>query len=119
MIKNSLIIGGIIKAICKCEFETDFMAGSSAKNYLDVCNAPAICMSCKTFMVKNFLADDTKCESCDSQIIFYNNNALQRLSSEKCVNDTAKKEFVLPEEKYLCPKCDKKEMKFEHTGCWD
>jgi len=99
--------------------ETDFMDGSSATNYLNVCNAPAICMSCKTFMVKNYLSDDTKCESCDSQIIFYNNNVLQRLSSEKYVLYTDKTEFILPEEKCLCPKCNKKEMKFEHTGCWD
>jgi len=111
-------MGGIIKAICKCGFETGFMGGSSAANYINVCNAPAICISCKTFMVKNYLSDNTKCESCNSQIIFYNNKILQGLPSEKSVHDTAKKEFVLPEVNCLCPKCDEIKMKFLSTGCW-
>ena len=32
-------MGGIIKAICECGFETDLMTGSSANNYNEVCNA--------------------------------------------------------------------------------
>ena len=49
-------MGGIIKAICECGFETDFAAGSSASNYKTVCNAPALCLKCRQFTVKNYFS---------------------------------------------------------------
>lgn len=112
-------MGGIIKAICKCGFETDFMAGSSATNYNEVCNAPAICFKCRKLVIKNYLSEDLICPACRNQVTFYNHQSLQKHDQNEDLTHTLSKDFVLPEVNCHCPKCGRKEMQFLHTGCWD
>jgi predicted RNA-binding Zn-ribbon protein involved in translation (DUF1610 family) len=112
-------MGGIIKAICKCGFESDFMAGSSASNYNEACSAPAICYTCKKLVVKNYLLDDLTCPACNNQVIFYNHKSLQNPGKNGVLTNSQTRDFTLPEVNCLCPKCGKKEMMFLHTGCWD
>jgi len=108
-------MGGIIKAICECGFETDLMTGSSANNYHKVCNAPALCLNCSKLLTNNYLSDDTKCSTCDNPVTFYNDSSLH----ETAENNMESVYFFLPEGNCLCPACGKMKMRFIHTGCWD
>ena len=112
-------MGGIIKAICKCGFEPDFMAGSSASKYNEVCNAPAICSKCSKLVIKNYLSDDSNCPTCNNQVIFYNHKLLHNLDKNGVLTNLHTRDFTLPDVNCLCPKCGKKGMEFLHTGCWD
>jgi len=119
VVKTDLIMGGIIKAICKCGFETDFMTGSSATNYNEVCNAPAICFKCSKLVTRNYLSEDAACPACSNPLVFYNQRSLQDLGENEKLLHPQTGVFILPVVNCLCPKCNKKEMKFLHTGCWD
>ena len=95
-------MGGIIKAICKCGFETDFMGGSSATNYSEVCNAPAICFKCKKIIIKNYLSDDINCQTCSNPVTFYNHKSLQQQDKNEDLTDPLTRELALPEVNCLC-----------------
>ena len=115
-------MGGIIKAVCECGFETDFMGGSGGRNFNEVCYAPALCPACKTFFVENYTKDDPVCPKCSGAITFYDASMLQAGGGGATTQAEAGTEtpslFILPRTLCFCPKCEKMTMKFIHTGCW-
>jgi len=119
---NRCIVGGIIKAVCACGFETDFMGGSGRQNVDEVCYAPALCPACKIFLVENYMKENPVCPKCDAAIMFYDSSALQAGRNDRQTpaeeNIAAPGLFILPRTSCFCPKCEKMTMKFIHTGCW-
>ncbi len=113
-------MGGIIKATCQCGFQTEFMGGSGKDNFDEVCHAPALCSSCSELIVANYMNEASACEKCGKPLIFYNEPKLQENSSNDLNNSPDQRDpiFILPSEKCLCPKCNKKELQFIHVGCW-
>lgn len=122
-------MGGIIKAHCKCGFESEnIYAGGGMLNFHEICNAPAICLNCNIFLIKNYMKKHSKCSECRGKVTFYNDLQVQEQVSEsyKWYNDMfswnvsdEKGEFRLPDTKYLCPKCNKMTMEFLDVGNWD
>lgn len=122
-------MGGIIKAHCKCGFESeDIYAGGGRSNFLEVCNAPAICLNCNIFLIKNYMKEQSNCPKCRKKVVFYNDPQVQEQASEsyESYNDIfswnvsdEKGEFRLPDTKYLCPKCKEMTMEFLDIGNWD
>ena len=71
-------MGTIIKAICKCGFESDdIFAGGSMFNFKTNCSAPAICPNCSKFQKGNYLNKESNCFVCKTKLTFYNNPILQ------------------------------------------
>ncbi len=112
-------MGGIIKAICECGFKTDFIAGSTSTNYNEVCNAPALCLNCRNFLVKNYLSDYKICPVCNNSITFYNDPCLQKKnkSNNSYINNFIKTDFILPDTECLCPECSNTKMRFVRISC--
>lgn len=122
-------MGSIIKAICECGFESgDIFAGGGFLNFQTICSAPAICLNCNRFLIKNYMKKYSKCPVCWKKVTFYNDPSVQIQINESYkksdnvfswhVNDE-KGEFRLPNTRYLCPKCGKMTLKFEKVGNWD
>ena len=111
-------MGGFIKAKCECGFETDFMGGSSRETMDTVCNAPAICLNCNTFLVLNYLSKDTLCPHCKGKVTFYDDSNLLEEDTAQRRSSFKADYFILPNVRCLCPKCKKKQMSFKHVGCW-
>jgi len=120
-------MGSMLKAVCKCGFSSEFGAGAGMSNFKEFCAAPAICHSCKLFVVENYLAREKKCPKCSGALTFYNDLYLQA----KPLNNKKKREsvfhwnlpengvFILPDTLYLCPSCGKFKMKIQFVGCFD
>ena len=119
-------MGTIIKAICNCGFKSeDVFAGGGFSNFRTICLAPALCLNCKTFVVKNYLNKYSRCPVCRKKVTFYNNPILQvstvDLDKESIFSwhTKEKEEFLLPDTLYLCPKCEQIRLKFVWIGNWD
>lgn len=117
-------MGIIIVAKCECGFESDeIYAGGGMRNYHDNCSAPAVCLNCNQFLVKNYMKKYAKCPKCRKKVIFYNDKQLQEKSdNERTIlewNAMNDQQFTLPEIKFYCPKCRKKTMNFHWGGLWD
>ncbi|MBT7087989.1 hypothetical protein HN928_03400 [bacterium] len=121
-------MGSIIRAHCKCGFESeDIYAGGGMMNFHEICNAPAICLHCNTFLIKNYMKKYSKCPKCRKKVTFYNDSQVQEKVSESDESyydifswDMEEKgTFFLLNIQYYCPKCKKKSLKFVDIGNWD
>ena len=121
-------MGTIIKAICKCGFESkDILAGGGFSNFQTTCMAPAICLNCRKFLVKNYKEKDENCPTCGKKVVFYNDPSLQIRIKEPTkarvifswrISDDGK-DFRLPDTLYLCPECGEMTLTFVEGGFWD
>jgi DNA-directed RNA polymerase subunit M/transcription elongation factor TFIIS len=120
-------MGSIFKASCPCGFRSDSLfLGGGFKNFETYCGAPALCTSCGSLTVINYLEENPRCRNCGGPVRFYNNSQLQsrKPSSKQMVEEVFSWKyksgiFTLPNTEYLCPKCGKMTMRFEHQGMWD
>jgi len=121
-------MGSIIKAICKCGFESeDIFAGGGFRNFQTTCTAPAICLNCQRFLIKNYMKKHGKCPDCGKEVTFYNDPSVQTQMNESekprdifswHISDE-RGDFQLPNTRYLCPKCGKMTLIFILIGNWD
>jgi len=121
-------MGGIIRAICKCGFESDkIFAGSGFRNFQTVCAAPAICLNCRRLLIKDYMKKQEKCPDCGREVTFYTDPSLQaQMNESKKPEDIfswhlsdGMGDFQLPNTQYLCPKCGKMTLTFILIGNWD
>jgi hypothetical protein len=121
-------MGSKLRGLCRCGFDTgDIFAGGGFVNFMETCNAPAICVNCSEFLVRNYMARDTAvCPGCEGKVTFYDDPSVQAPLGEKRYDYlfvwriTDKDEFFkLPDTNFLCPKCKKMTLVFEEVGSWD
>ncbi len=115
-------MGDMLRAACKCGFKMDFLGGGGMRNFQTFCSAPGYCAKCKKFVLGNYLDPNAKCPDCGSTFKYYNDPSLQTptKTTETVFSwNTKRGEFRLPNTTYLCGKCGKFNLKFEHTGNWD
>lgn len=121
-------MGSILKASCPCGFASgEFPAGGGMRNFRTFCAAPAICLTCRKFLVVNLLDKEHPCPHCKSAVTVYDDSSVQAepkgpQQQEGAVfswNLDDRGQFRLPMSKYLCPKCGGKTMTFQHVCCWD
>ncbi len=121
-------MGSILRGLCKCGFDTgDIYVGAGFVNFMETCNAPAICLHCNEFLVRNYMAGDAaRCPGCEAKVTFYDDPSVQDASGKKrydylFVWRIADKDefFKLPDTNFLCPKCKKMALIFEEIGNWD
>ena len=122
-------MGNIFRGLCQCGFDTnEIFVGGGFVNFMDTCNAPAICPHCNEFLIRNYMKKNAaRCPGCHSIVTFYDDPSLQRPSTGTDEYDylfiwrIADKDefFKLPDTKYLCPKCRNMTLRFEDKGCWD
>ncbi len=116
-------MGDILQGICECGFDTgNIPGGGGFSDFETNCSAPAVCINCKKFLVKNYLKKYSKCPACRKKVTFYNNPSLQIEISQTGSNYNhvfSWDDFYLPDTLYWCPKCEKKKMRFIDVGCFD
>lgn len=116
-------MGSLLHAECRCGFISNFPAGGGMLNFTDTCYAPAVCVACGEFFIRNYFSKFIKCPKCRKKAHFYDDPSLQ--SSE--VTDRAvfawnlddEREFVLYDKDYLCPECKQFTLKFTEAGNFD
>ncbi len=121
-------MGNILRGRCACGFDTgDVFAGGGFITYTDMCNAPAVCLSCSEFLVRNYLKKETTvCPGCHGRVTFYDDPSLH--SAQQHIEGDgflftwklADREghFKLPRARFLCPKCRQMALVFEDKGSW-
>ena len=121
-------MGSILRGLCKCGFDTgDIYVGAGFVNFMETCNAPAICLHCNEFLVRNYLKKETTvCPGCHGKVTFYDDPSLSAphphvegdgcLFTWKLANRDG--HFKLPRADFLCPKCKKTTLVFEDLGSW-
>ena len=122
-------MGSILQGRCTCGFDTDkIFVGAGFINFMDTCNAPAICPNCGELLVRNYMEkSNARCPVCHKGVTFYDDPSLNDPSAEFEEYDylftwrIADKDefFKLADIKHLCPKCKNMTLKFEDKGCWD
>jgi Zn finger protein HypA/HybF involved in hydrogenase expression len=122
-------MGTILRGLCKCGFDTgDIFVGAGFANFMDTCNAPAICLHCSEFLVRNYMKKDTAlCPGCDGKLTFYDDPSLWDPSAKIEKHGylftwrIADRDefFKLPDAKFLCPTCKSITLVFEDIGRWD
>ena len=66
-----ITMGIIIKAICKCGFESeDIFAGGGFLNFQTNCSAPAICLNCRRFLIKNYMKKTRNVQYVERKFLF-------------------------------------------------
>jgi hypothetical protein len=116
-------MGDILIAKCKCGFKEQFHAGGGKANFKTFCGAPAYCKKCNAFRVGNYLNPDKTCDTCGSEIMFYNNIGLQKQGKKPKGNafgwNMSQGNFLLPKTQYFCAKCGKFKLEFKSIGNFD
>lgn len=122
-------MGNILQGLCRCGFDTgDIFAGGGFVNFMDTCNAPALCPNCNEFLIKNYMKNGSnRCPACHSRVTFYDDPSLHDPSPGDDQYDfvfvwriNGRDDFFkLPDAKFLCPKCNNMSLVFEDKGCWD
>ncbi len=122
-------MGTIIRGRCQCGFDTkDVFAGGGFVNFMDTCNAPAVCLDCGEFLVRNYInRNNVRCPGCNKLVTFYDDPSVFEHWQEAKEHDylftwrIADKDefFKLPDARFLCPKCKKMTLIFEDRGKWD
>lgn len=114
---------------CGCGFDTDrVFVGAGFTNFIDTCNAPAICLNCGEFLVRNYVEKGTaRCPACKKRVTFYNDPSVHDC---KCADGDPEylitwwiagrdEFFKLEDTRYLCPRCGKMTLVFSDRGLWD
>jgi Zn finger protein HypA/HybF involved in hydrogenase expression len=121
-------MGDMLQALCECGFKSKIiLAGGGIVNFTHYCGAPAVCLHCQEFLIKNYKKKYSKCPSCGKKVTFYNDSSLQIPVSESYKNhkifewhiNNEKVDFQLQDTQYFCPKCRKMTLTFECVGNWD
>jgi len=121
-------MGNKLRGRCECGFDTgEIFAGAGFISHTDVCNAPAVCLDCGEFLVRDYLKRDASlCPGCHEKLTFYDDPSLYTLPpgvegngclfAWKLANSDG--HFRLPRASFLCPKCRKMTLVFEDHGTW-
>lgn len=116
-------MGSILKAECSCGFVTTFPAGGGVLNFTDTCFAPAICVDCGEFFIRNYFSKFIKCPKCHKKAYFYDNPSLHSNEITDNIvfswNLQDEREFILYDKDYLCPKCKQFSLRFSELGFFD
>ncbi|MBN2224701.1 MAG: hypothetical protein JW765_08530 [Deltaproteobacteria bacterium] len=122
-------MGIILRGLCGCGYDTgDMFIGGGFTNFMDTCNAPAVCLQCSELVIRNYAKrGSARCHACRSSLTFYDDSSLHDPSPENEVSDylfvwriSGKNEyFKLPDTNYLCPKCRNMTLVFKDKGHWD
>jgi hypothetical protein len=121
------MMGSAINAKCPCGFSSDDLAvGGGMANFQTYCGAPALCETCRTIEIVNYLDDQPVCPGCQGAITFYNSPSLRRKLGRGSKIEPVfswkleKGSFKLPDTEYRCPRCGEVKMRFFDAGvCWD
>jgi hypothetical protein len=130
-------MGGLIKAICECGFESDDLPiGSGMMDYKEgVCGVPNYCDNCKIIgvaIIKDQISKSSSnaetenkitCRQCGREAHYYGEIVKGKIEYKAdniadwpVTND---KVWVLKNKFYYCPKCQKNRIKFYFSGYWD
>jgi len=118
-------MGSIFEAMCYCGFQSgNLPLGGGFRDFETNCSIPALCEKCGHFGLYNYIEKSPVCTECGNEVTFYTSPHLQgdhrygdgELFSWNIDDDTT---VFLPLTDYLCPKCGKMNMFFEHIGMWD
>ena len=107
-------------AECKCGFLVVFAIGRPTPKNRYTFYAPAICLDCGEFFLRNYCSVFIKCPKCRKKAHFYDEPFLQ--SKEIAVGTVVswlvdeERRFTLYNKNYLCPKCKRFSMKFFGGG---
>jgi ribosomal protein S27AE len=121
-------MGDMLQAMCECGFKSEpILAGGGMVNFTHYCGAPAVCLHCQDFLIKNYKKKYSKCPSCGKKVTFYNDPSLQLPVTESYKHhqifewhiNNEKADFRLQDTQYFCPKCGKMTLTFECIGNWD
>jgi len=121
-------MGSALNAKCPCGFSSEeLFVGGGMTNFETYCGAPALCESCRTVEVVNYLDERPKCPTCKGPLKFYDDPTLRRkprrVSSRTPLVFSWKLDkgsFKLPNTQYRCPRCGEVKMRFFDAGVeWD
>jgi hypothetical protein len=122
-------MGNILRGLCKCGYDTgDIFAGAGFANFMETCNAPALCTHCNEFLVRNYmLKNEATCPGCGDPVTFYDDPSLYDSDPKVFRGDylfvwrIADRDefFKLPDTNFFCPGCKKLTLVFEDMGRWD
>jgi hypothetical protein len=123
-------MGGILEAHCACGFESGhLLVGGGMLTFHEICHAPAVCLRCNIFLMKNYMKKYSKCPECNKKVVFYNDPSVQMefVSSSHDEEDQIfswyldeeRGHFDLPKTTFFCPNCKNVTLKFRDIGNWD
>jgi len=118
-------MGDIVVAECDCGYQTKNLGlGGGMQDFTTYCGFPYLCLNCREVTVANFLDAEPSCRSCGSRsITAYNAEPLMGERENGVVFNwyinSERGELTLPEGTYLCPKCERKTLRFLWAGMFD
>lgn len=84
----------------------------------------ALCKKCSSLLVLDYLKKKVRCPECKGEVIFYNNETLQKKTKSKYpvfewyINEEIGS-VILPDTNYTCPSCGEMKLMVERAGSWD
>jgi hypothetical protein len=105
-------MGSVLKAICKCGFEKEFLFGGGMMDFNTVCNVPALNKETGEFVVENYLS-----KSSSEDLSFYNQPNMY--SGDLGDEYHQWSGVLLKQTGNLCPNCKSFTMNFELIACYD
>ena len=105
-------MGSVLKAICKCGFEQEFLFGAGMMDFETVCNVPAVNKETGEFTVENYFNKDSL-----ENLSFYTQ---PEMYSGKIIDDYHEwGEVLLKPTANFCPKCKNFKLTFEGIALFD
>jgi hypothetical protein len=119
-----MMMGSLLKAHCKCGYESKMAVGGGMTSFKTYCGFPVYCRSCKTLFQANLYGEEVRCPTCKgSQVAPYDDESMCEKSGKRVFSWSAAeklgRKLILTDGNYLCPECSNFSMHFESIGCWD
>lgn len=113
-------MGSILKGICiNCGYETkDLYYGGGMRNFNTSCKFPVLDKVEKEIKMGNIMGRKGVVKQ-NPNLVFYDDRSLSDRKLQNKDNNEEWREYILYNQGYLCPKCNKFNLGFSGVGCWD
>lgn len=118
-------MGTIVRAVCECGYAREMLCGGGMANFESVCLFPVYCRTCGLLEAANLFDAPLRCPKCGTDhVIAYDHHELVGQKGKEEVFSWNVKERIgrnprLSDGHYLCPACQRMQLRFQESGYWD
>lgn len=118
-------MGAMAEASCECGYTSSLFLGGGRATFETECWFPAYCRACRALVESNLRAQPVTCPECGAtDVVTYDAPELIGAKGKREifsweVDESSGRTLSLTDGRYLCPACQKPQLRFQHTGHWD
>ena len=114
-------MGEILQSTCSCGYNSENLFVGVGMNFPETkaVYVLTLCENCESILAVNKNEKQNLCPHCKNEVILFDDPITVANSSYQKPPGIKGKSNQKLEERYICPKCKQRNMKFVEIGLWD